>query len=234
MYYVIDGIFVPRSMSPTFNSMRVKFGTTFNKIRNVIKEMSVTCENLKTFLQDCYPDLTPQLSRTSTNTLDGVLEIVKVKCTLIDINILKAIVDQFNVEEADVHIKAYEDAIEEFCRTVTARLSLQESLVVSNSSPLKCETAKFVLEWDPDITSLTDIKNLLSVAFERLNKRVKVIIVTEGNSIIVTCTFPLSLTTLLIAKAQETLESLKRRGLLQLTIGHCTIYDHRRDKVRDE
>ena len=222
-------------MSPKFNSMRVKFGTTFNKIRNVIKETSITSEKLKTFLQDCYPDLTPQLAHPSINTLDDVLEIVKVKCTLIDIEILKAIADEINVEEVYVHIKAYEDAIEEFCRTVTTRLSLQESLVVSTSSPLKCETAKFVLEWDPDKTSLTDIKNLLSVAFEKLNKRVKVIIVTEGNSIVVTCTFPLSMTTLLITKTQETLESVKRRGLLQLTIGHCTIYDKRqRDKVRDE
>ena len=234
MYYVIDGIFVPRSMSPMFNSMRLEFGTTFNKIRDAIKETSVTLENLKIFFRDCYPDLSPQLARTCSNTLDDILEIIKEKCTLIDIGILKAIAKRFTITKADVYIKAYEDAIDEFCCTVTARLSLQESLVVSNSSPLKCETAKFVLEWDPDKTSLTDIKNLLSVAFERLNKRVKVIIVTEGNSIIVTCTFPLSLTTLLIAKAQETLESLKRRGLLQLTIGHCTIYDHRRDKVRDE
>ena len=234
MYYVIDGIFVPRSMSPTFNSMRVKFGTTFSEIRDAIEEMPVTSEKLKTFLRDCYPDFSPQLARTSSNTLDDILEIVKEKCTLIDIGILKAIAKRFTITKADVHIKAYEDAIKEFCHTVTTRLSLQESLVVCNSSPLKCETAKFVLEWDPDKTSLTDIKNLLSVAFERLNKRVKVIIVTEGNSIIVTCTFPLSLTTLLIAKAQETLKYVKRRGLLHLTVGHCTIYDHRRDKVRDE
>ena len=169
-----------------------------------------------------------------SNTLDDVLDIVKVKCTLIDIEIFKAIGGEIMVKEVNVHIKAYEDAIEEFCRTVTTRLSLQEYLVVSNSSPLKCEIAKFVLEWDSDKTSLTDIKNLLSVAFERLNKRVKVIIVTEGNSIVVTCTFPLSMTTLLVVKAQETLESMIKRGLLQHTIGHCIIYDHRRDKVRDE
>ena len=210
--------------------MRLEFGTTFSKIRDAIKEASVTLENLKTFLRDCYPDLSPQLAHNS-NTLDDILEIVKEKCTLIDIGILKAIAKRFGITKADVHIKAYEDAIEEFCQTVTTRLSLKESLVVSNNSPLKCEIAKFVLEWDPDKTSLTDIKNLLSVAFERLNKRVKVIIVTEGNSIIVTCTFPLNLTTLLIAKAQETLESMKRKGLTQLTIGHCTVYDH---KVRDE
>ena len=222
-------------MNPTFNSMRLEFGTTFSKIRDAIKEASVTLENLKTCLRDCYPDLSPQLAHTSTNTLDDILEIVKEKCTLIDIGILKAIAKRFGITKADVHIRAYEDTIEEFCHTITTRLSLNESLVVSTSSPLKCETAKFVLEWDPDKTSLTDIKNLLSVAFERLNKRVKVIIVTEGNSIIVTCTFPLSLTTLLITKAQETLKIVKKRGLLQLIIGHCTIYDKcQRDKVRDE
>ena len=58
-------------MSPTFHSIRVKFGVTFNKILNVIKVMSVTSENLKTFLHDCYPDLAPQLAHSSSNAIDG-------------------------------------------------------------------------------------------------------------------------------------------------------------------
>ena len=92
--------------------MRVKFGTTFNKIQDAIEETSVTLEKLKTFLRDCYPDLSPQLGRTSSNTLDDILEIVKEKCTLIDIGILKAIAKRFTITKADVYIKAYEDVIE--------------------------------------------------------------------------------------------------------------------------
>lgn len=40
--------------------------------------MSVTSENLKTFHHDCYPDLAPQLAHSSSNTIDSVLDIVKV------------------------------------------------------------------------------------------------------------------------------------------------------------
>ena len=54
----------------------------------------------------------------------------------------------------------------------------------------------------------------------------------EGRSIIVTCFFTLSLTTSIIARAMETLEQVKKKGLIQLIVGHCTIYDkHQRDKV---
>ena len=139
-------------MSPTFHSMRLEFGTTFSKIRDAIKETSITLENLKGFLKDCYPDIGPQLACSSCNSLDGILEIFKEKCTLIDVGILKAFAKRYAITKVDIEVKAYENAIEEFCRTVTTRLCLQESLMVSKSSPVKCETVKFVLEWDPDKT----------------------------------------------------------------------------------
>ena len=222
-------------MQLTFHSMRIKFGTTFNKVREAIKETPLTIKELKCYLLDCYPELTPQLSHPSINTIDSILDIVKEKCTLIDIYILEAIANRFDIKEAETYIKDYEDAIDEFCRTVSIGLCLQESLEVTKSSSLNCETAKFVLEWNPDKTSLADVRELLSVAFKRLKKRVKVIVVRDGNSIIVTCTFPLSLLGVIIAKAQETLKLVKKKGLLKLTIGYDIIYDkHQRDKVRDE
>ena len=48
--------------------MRQKFGTTFSEIRDAIEEMSVNLRKLKTFLRDCYPDLSPQLARTHLMT----------------------------------------------------------------------------------------------------------------------------------------------------------------------
>lgn len=190
---------------------------------------------LKHYLLDCYPDLTPRLSHPSINTIDSILDIVKEKCTLIDICILEAIAERFDIKGVETHIKAYNDAIDEFCRTVSIRQCLQETLEVTKSSSLNCEIAKFVLEWNPDRRSLDDIRKFLSVAFKRLKKRVKVIVVIEGNSIIVTCTFPVSLLGPIIAKAQKTLELVKKERLLKLTIGCVIIYDkHQIDKVRYE
>lgn len=220
-------------MRPTFHSIRIRFGVTFNEFRAATKKTLITLEDLKLFLCDCYEDLTPKLACPSCDTIDGVLDVVKEKCTLIDIYILVAIAERFGIKKAETHIKSYNVAIDEFCQTVTTRLCLKETFEISKSSPLKCETAKFILDWDPDQTSLADIKDLLSITFGRLNRRVKVIIINEGSSIIVTCTFPLNLNGSLITKALETLEMVKEKGLIRLTIGCCTIYDKCRDDVRN-
>ena len=221
-------------MRRTFHSMRLEFGATFNKVRDAIKETSLTAEKLKSYILDCYPDLTPRLSHPTINTIDNILDIIKEKCTLIDICILEAIAKRFDIKEAETHIEDYKNAINEFCHTVSIGLCLQESLEVTKRSSLNCETAKFELEWDPDETSLADIENLLSATFERLRKIVKVDVV-KGNSIIVICTFPFNLLGPLIAKAQETLEVLKKKGLVKLTIGYDIIYNkHQKHTVRDE
>ena len=97
---------------------------------------------------------------------------------------------------------------------------------------LRCETAVFVLDGDPTGYTLKDIRDILVESFEG-NLQIRNI--RKGNSIIVSCFFPLNLMTSVIDKAQETLEFIKRKGLLELNISHCTIYDKcQRDKVRDE
>ena len=108
---------------------------------------------------------------------------------------------------------------------------MKPSKLQTQPSQLQCETTVFVLNWDPKDCTIEVIEDILS---ESVEGNVQIRVIREGKSIIVTCFFPLNLTTLLIDRAQETLESVKRRGLIQLTVGHCTIYDHIRDKVRDE
>ena len=112
-----------------------------------------------------------------------------------------------------------------------ASLCLGETFKVTKTpSLLRCMTAIFVLDWDPKGCTLVDIKDLA----ESVEGNVEIRDIREGKSILLTCFFPLSLTTFLIDKAQETLESVKQKGLIQLTIGCCTIYDKRqRDKVRE-
>ena len=118
---------------------------------------------------------------------------------------------------------------------MSVRLCLEEIFpITATPTPLISETATFVLDWDPDDYTLNDIRTILSVVFERLAKRVTVKVIKEGNSIIVTCTFPLNLLGPLIAKAQKTILSIKNKRLITLTIGHCIVWDVRkRDEVRD-
>ena len=185
---------------------------------------------MKQFLRDGYSYLKSQIAHS--NSIDDVLDVVNDHCTLIDISCLEGIVERFDIKEAKIHIQVYKNVLQSFCKETKACLCLNETFKENKShSLLKYETAVFVLDRDPKSCTLEDIKDILA---ESVEDNVQIRVIREGNSIIVTCFFPLNLTTLLIARAQETLESVKMRGLLQLTVGHCTIYDYRRDKVRDE
>ena len=220
-------------MSSEFTSIRTEFGITFNIIRSIIESKPPPLKDMTKFLEDCYPPLKPSLAHCKS--ISDVLDVVRDKCTLIDINYLEAVVRRFNIQQVTTHIECYKKTIEEFCQSVSVRLCLKEIFpVTATPTPLISETATFVLDWDPDDYTLNDIRTLLSVVFEQLAKRVTVKVIKEGNSIIVTCTFPLNLLGPLVAKAQKTILSIKKKRLITLTIGHCIVWDVRkRDEVRN-
>ena len=234
-----EKILIPRSMSPMFKKIRMEFGAAFYNIGQAIdKSLSSCIEDLKRFLRFCLPDIKPRLMNCTS--IDEVLDVVYDQCTLIDISCLEEILKQFKIKDAESYIIAYNESIEDFSRSVAVHLCLKEKFQVASAPfPLKDETAKFVIDWDQDdikTYTLKDISNILSVTFEReLSKRVKIIVVEENNSITVTCTFPHSLARSLIAKAQEMVEIMKKKGVkgvTRLIIAHCIIYiSHGRDEV---
>ena len=187
-------------------------------------------DELKCFFADSYPHLKTEI--THSRSINDVLNVVRDHCTLIDISCLEGIVERYDIKEAQTHIQTYKNVVQSFCMETKACLCLNETFKENKSHPLlKCETANFLLDWDPTNYTLQDIRDIIA---ESVEENVQIRVIREGNSIIVTCFFPLSLTMSIIARVQETLEELKKKGLLQLTVGYCTIYDHRRDKVRDE
>ena len=217
-------------MKPEFNKIRSKFGRTFYRVRKAISKNSPLIDDLKMFLQDSFPDLKPQIAHV--NTIDEILVIIRQNCTLIDINYLETIVEEFDIQEAKRYIEEYKSYKEEFCRTVSVKLCLDESFKVKTSSSLEGETATFILDWNPDKCVINDIKEILSVCLEELSVYAQVEVIKTTNSIEVVCTFPLSFAALLIAKAQETIDNVKKRGLIRLKIGYCIIFDKRKmDKV---
>ena len=213
-------------MSSDFGSFRKKFAISFNKIREAINASPPPLDKLKLFLEDGYSHLRPELD--CSNTVDEVLTVVRNHCTLINISCLEAIVERFDIKEAETHLQMYRDDVKKSCMKIKASLCLSENLKVTRTpSLLRCETAVFVLNWDPVDCTLEDIEEILS---ESLGRNVEIRKVAKGNSIIVTCFFPLSLATLLITRAQETLELMKMKGLIKLSVGYCNVYDKRRDE----
>ena len=224
-------VLVPSYMEPTFKWIRKEFAKAVLDISSLIAKSVPPIKEVKRLLHR-FPELKLELS--NVDNIDDILEVVCDKCTLIDINYLETIVEYFKIEKAKSHIKAYQEIVETFSKQVSVELCLGESFQVSKvPSPLKCETAKFILDWDPtDDYVLKDIKDILAVSFKRLAKRVKIVVIKEGNSITVVCTFPLSLLGPLIAIAQETIELVRKRGLIRLSIGPCVIWDiNSRDQV---
>ena len=145
---------------------------------------------------------------------------------------MEGIVERFDIKKAKAEIQKYKDAVQSFCQNTKASHCLDEIFKVTRTPCLlKCETAVFILHWDPNDCTLQDIRDIVA---ESVEENAQIHVIRKNQSISVTCSFPLILTTSLIARAQETLKLVKRRGLIQLTIGHCTIYDHSSDKVRDE
>ena len=219
-------------MSSEFTAMRAKFGRMLYKVQLAIERNQLQINCLKSFLRYSYPDLTSQLSASCT--IDDILSLVQKKCSLIDIKLLEEIVEEFELKEAEKHISTYKQEVAKFCQTMSVRLCLNETFQVSvPHTPLKCETATFVLDWNPDEHMLDDVRNLLSATFESLSLTIKVVVIKEGNSIIIKCCFPVHLAMLLIAEAFDNLETLKQRfGLLSLTIGYVTVWNKQnRDEV---
>ena len=218
-------------MEPIFRSIRKEFAKAVFSIRSSIAKSQLSIQEVKNLLYS-FPDLKPELA--GAKTIDDILNLVHDKCTVIDVSYMEAIVEQFNIEEAKLHIKSYKDIIEKFSQDVALELCLEESFPVSKvPSPLKYETAKFVLDWDPaDNYTINDIRNILAVSLKKLSKRVKIVVIKKDNSITVTCTFPFHLLGPLIAVAQETIELVKKRGLIRFSIGPCIIWDiNSRDQV---
>ena len=209
-------------MSGEFNTLYGNFATMFSHVSKVMmREKALSLEEVKAHLEIFDSALETELAEI--DTLQGVMRLIKKNCGLVDIVILEAVVKHFEISEAQKYIDDYKIVIDDSCEKLSISLCLNEPFsVVKMRPPLKCETATFVFDWEPDEHKLKDVKDILS---KTTGKLVKIKNINKGNSIIVTCTFPYSFTGSLLIKVMENLDMLKRNGLLKLTIGYCTVWN---------
>ena len=214
----------PRNTKEEFKQMRIKFGSSFFNIRVIFSEkLAKVVNKVKALLADCFPDLKSELS--VVKTIDGVLDVVQRKCSIIDIHPLEVIAVQFKIKEAKNIIKEHKEAAKEFCKSVSVSLSSDETLQVIPTLHLLSETITFVLNWNPDETILQDINDVL-LELELLHKyHIKVVGVSPGQSVVVTCYCPAEYTGSLIMAVLDKIEILKKRGLKEFIIGNSTVWD---------
>ncbi|XP_019863296.1 PREDICTED: uncharacterized protein LOC109592229, partial [Amphimedon queenslandica] len=220
-------ILFPRDMRNEFKDMRVKFGSTFYDVRLLFSkkwsESQSDINNVKALLIDIFPDLRAELS--VVKTIDGVLDVVKRKCSIIDIRPLEVLAQKFEVKEAEAIIREHKEAAEEFCKSVSVNVFQDQTLQVIPTQHLLCETITFVLNWNPDETTLQDINDVL-LELKVLHKyQIKVVGVGTG-SVIVTCYCPAEYTSSLIVTVLKKIEILQERGLTDFIVGNCTIWNN--------
>ncbi|XP_019863799.1 PREDICTED: uncharacterized protein LOC109592940, partial [Amphimedon queenslandica] len=138
---------------------------------------------------------------------------------------LKAIVNELNIESAKGVIQEYSDAIEEFSKT-EVRNCLHDRF--SYASPLQCERITIVVDRNTDDCTLDDVRILSANIFHKLSpqssRHIKLNVIRDGNSFTITCTFPLILSEKLIAAVPSN-DELEKKQVLRLTIGFYTAYE---------
>ena len=204
----------------------MEYAATFDAIDKVITSDPPSLAKLQTFLRrgHMYCKLPSQCE-----SIKDIFDMIADECTLIDIGLLESVVDSWNNEEAKQIIEQYKKYINDF-----NQMKLHQFLDAkfSDGSFLQSETALFYVDRSIKESTLEDARLLLATAFTKFNPYVQVVVIREGNSYIITCSFPLHLSMELILSAAENIEELKKKGLQRLKIGFSTIYDKVKDEVR--
>ncbi|XP_019856456.1 PREDICTED: uncharacterized protein LOC100638399 [Amphimedon queenslandica] len=213
-----------------FDKMRGNFGTFYFKVTRLVSHTVRVnqLEDFIEFLDDCYPELGPNL--TSAATVKDVMKVIKTKCNVINIAPVEEVVSFYSITEANQLISDYNKTLDEFCHKLKLQFLLDKKL--STSHFFICETIEFVLDWDPAEHLLNDIRRLMEKAFKGLSRRIIVKSMHKGNSIIIICGAPTHLMNALQLRACDNLTVLQEEfALMKLRIGHFKVYDR---TIRDK
>ncbi|XP_019863846.1 PREDICTED: uncharacterized protein LOC109593016 [Amphimedon queenslandica] len=212
-----------------FDRMDHKLGTLIHNTIPLIKAAIPSVDDLKTYIGRCQKKL--KLRLKDANSFDDVMEVIEDECSITNVALLETIVNKYSIQDAGDMILAYQTHLDEFCKNKLT-MFCDHQLKKLSFSLLTCETIKFVLKWNPDDHSFSNIKALLWKTFK--DNQVEVVVIKEGNSIIVTCYAPHYLMESLLVTARDNVDMLKEMGLISLTIGYYTVYDeHAIDEVSE-
>ena len=191
---------------------------------------AISLEELKRFLERCYPELKSQLE--CTKSFDDIFKIVEKKCSIVNVAAMETIANRYDLEDGISLVSRYKEEIKKFSKEIKLAFALSKKISLASSSSLTCEKIEFLLDWEPSDHLLEDICLLLERAFDDLANEVVVQIIQKTNSILIICYAPLYLMNAMFLEAQANLPSLlKEVDLILLTIGHYTLYDINKEKV---
>ena len=227
----LNSYVIPEYYQSQFEEMRKKLHILITKIIKSLKDNTISLKSLKYFLS-----LRPEFrdAARAAKSIEGAMIVVSDHTSLINTKHLQAVAENFELQVAIKLIKKFDGSVEAFCKRIPTQHSYgQDFMKHSCKNLLKPEEVEFVLEWEGDKTTLSDIQSLLRKAFHYEAKNVIVKVVNEGNSIIVICYAPPHLHEELIRLIKDSEDVLRNEKVLSVTIGGFVIIKRKtEDKVR--
>ena len=222
-------------ISPTYESkfdeLMFQFGSFMESIRGHLMECIPSAEELKTYVGRCNRDLKPQMS--SCETINDILSIIEEKCTIINVVKMEKIAEKYKCKKALDQIADYNDAVSEFCNEIRLNICCGLSLSLRHTSqPLICERIRFVLQWEPEDHTFSEIRGIIWKAFEDISKEILVISADRDQSVSVICYIPHTLIDLAVLKAKQNLDLLKEMDVVSLSVGYFPIIEKEVKEVR--
>ncbi|XP_019855439.1 PREDICTED: uncharacterized protein LOC109584221 [Amphimedon queenslandica] len=139
-------------------------------VRKAIRDANIELEDLKDFIISMDNKLEKKLEECQN--ISSTLRLVDKECSLIDIELFCAVVENFQIEAAEKHIKEYCDFSREYFQYSPIACYLKERLIeVSTTySLLQCESVTYIFDWEPSEELLDDIKDILAKLSGKLVK----------------------------------------------------------------
>ena len=170
---------------PEFDEKRGELLILISKVTRILRNKPVSLDDIKNFLR-LFPEL--RKDAEAAESLNAAMRIVYDYTSLTNTKRLEAVARQFDLPDAINLIEEFNKSIDEFCERIqTQHIYGQDFMEHVHKNLLKSEQVTFVLEWEGDKTTLSDIQSLLRKAFHDNARHVMIKVVNEGNYIIVTC-----------------------------------------------
>ena len=192
------------------------FSSMFEIILEMVKT-HVQVDNLKQYLCQTFHEF--KESFQDTNTVDDVMTTVRNECSLTDCSYLEVIAHKFKLQECQPAIDSYHSILSSFCHhTLTKHSYVRSFRERCSQNNISSDKITFKLMWDAAKKTLTDIRDVLQMAFGELVDRVQIEVINVG-SIEVVCWFPQSINKELVQIAERKITQLRKMGVISLIVG---------------
>ena len=164
-------------------------------------------------------------SLDNAHTISDIINVIQKHSSLTSCTYLKGVARRFKISTVTEKIEEYYQLVSEFCQyELTHHIYMKPFLNAKSTNIAPSTTITFKLRWHPNDKTLSDILELLQLAFDEQSIYVH-IVVTRGGSVRIICCAPQYLMTELVRLAQKNRELLVESSVTYLRVGDTIVVD---------